>query len=135
MAINYVFLQGRLGKDPEIREFNGVKMATFPMAVDRDVKDKNGNLVTDWFSITTWRGLAEFAEKFLTKGSAVFVTGRLQQRIYEAQDGSRREVIDVLAERINFQQGNKDQNHSAPAATAPAPKQEFTEVEDDGLPF
>ena len=135
MAVNYVFLQGRLGKDPEIREFNGVKMATFPMAVDRDVKDKNGNLVTDWFSITAWRGLAEFAEKFLSKGSSIFVTGRLQQRRYEAQDGSKREVIDVLAERINFQQGNRDQNHSAPAVTAPA-KQEFTEVEDDdGLPF
>lgn len=87
--LNVVALQGRLGRDPEIRQTTtGKQVATFTLACDRGRKDANGRTTADWIQIVAWDRLADFAAKWLTKGQMVTVDGRLQSRTYQAKDGT-----------------------------------------------
>ena len=84
--LNVVALQGRLARDPELRQTTtGKQVATFTLAVDRGRKDANGKSLTDWVPIIAWESRAEFAYKWLTKGQMVAVDGRLQSRTYQAK--------------------------------------------------
>ena len=81
--LNVCALQGRLARDPELRQTNtGKQVATFTLAVDRGRKDANGKSVADWIPVIAWERAAEFAYKWLTKGQMVAVDGRLQSRTY-----------------------------------------------------
>ena len=145
--LNVVALQGRLGRDPEIRQTTtGKQVARFTLAVDRGRKDANGQSQTDWINVIAWERLADFAYKYLTKGQMVTVDGRLQSRSYQAKDGTNRTAVEVVANNINFC-GSKADN-TAPAApagprvgaAAPAYNQmdgdDFAMIEDEGdLPF
>lgn len=144
--LNICALQGRLARDPELRQTNtGKQVATFTMAVDRGRKDANGKSVADWIPVIAWERAAEFAYKWLTKGQMVAVDGRLQSRTYTARDGTSRTVLEVVAAGINFCGSKADstgQPSPAPAgrpAAAPAysqPGEDFALIEDDGdLPF
>ena len=83
---NVVVLQGRLARDPELRQTNtGKQVARFTLAVDRGRKDANGQSQTDWINVIAWERLADFAYKYLSKGQMVNVDGRLRQ-----QGGQRR---------------------------------------------
>lgn len=95
--INRVVLIGRMGKNAELRETtSGKKVANFSLAVqDRFNKDK-----TDWFTVNCWGATAEFADKYLGKGRLVAIEGRLQQRKYTTQDGTEREVVEVVADNV-----------------------------------
>lgn len=145
--LNVVVLQGRLGRDPEIRQTTtGKQVAAFTLACDRGRKDANGRTTADWVQVVAWDRLADFAAKWLTKGQMVTVDGRLQSRTYQAKDGTNRTVVEVVANNINFC-GSKADNpaQSAPAgprvgAAAPAYNQmdgdDFAMIEDEGdLPF
>lgn len=148
--LNICALQGRLARDPELRQTTtGKQVATFTMAVDRGRKDANGKSVADWIPVIAWERAAEFAYKWLTKGQMVVVDGRLQSRTYTAKDGTNRTVLEVVANNINFC-GNKADNAAqgspAPAGQprigAPAlaynqqPGDDFAMIEDEGdLPF
>ena len=97
--MNRVILVGRLGKDPETRyTANGKCVATFSLAVSKPVKDSG----TDWFDIVVWDKLAEIVGNNLSKGRRVLVEGRLQTRSYEAKDGSKRRVTEVVAQNVEF---------------------------------
>lgn len=144
--LNICALQGRLARDPELRQTTtGKQVATFTMAVDRGRKDANGKSVADWIPVIAWERAAEFAYKWLTKGQMVNVDGRLQSRTYTAKDGTNRTVLEVVANNINFCGSKADstgQPSPAPAgqpAAAPAysqPAEDFALIEDDGdLPF
>lgn len=144
--LNICALQGRLARDPELRQTTtGKQVATFTMAVDRGRKDANGKSVADWIPVIAWERAAEFAYKWLTKGQMVAVDGRLQSRTYTAKDGTNRTVLEVVANNINFCGSKADstgQPSPAPAgqpAAAPAysqPGEDFALIEDDGdLPF
>lgn len=144
--LNICALQGRLARDPELRQTNtGKQVATFTLAVDRGRKDANGKSVADWIPVIAWERAAEFAYKWLTKGQMVAVDGRLQSRTYTAKDGTNRTVLEVVANNINFCGSKADstgQPSPAPAgqpAAAPAysqPGEDFALIEDDGdLPF
>ena len=144
--LNICALQGRLARDPELRQTNtGKQVATFTLAVDRGRKDANGKSVADWIPVIAWERAAEFAYKWLTKGQMVAVDGRLQSRTYTAKDGTNRTVLEVVAAGINFCGSKADstgQPSPAPAgqpAAAPAysqPGEDFALIEDDGdLPF
>jgi single-strand DNA-binding protein len=101
--LNICALQGRLARDPELRQTNtGKQVATFTLAVDRGRKDANGKSVADWIPVIAWERAAEFAYKWLTKGQMVAVDGRLQSRTYTAKDGTNRTVLEVVANNINF---------------------------------
>lgn len=143
---NVVVLQGRLARDPELRQTGtGKQVARFTLAVDRGRKDANGQSQTDWINVIAWERLADFAYKYLSKGQMVNVDGRLQSRTYTAKDGTNRTVLEVVANNINFCGSKADstgQPSPAPAgqpAAAPAysqPAEDFALIEDDGdLPF
>lgn len=143
---NVVVLQGRLARDPELRQTGtGKQVARFTLAVDRGRKDANGQSQTDWINVIAWERLADFAYKYLSKGQMVNVDGRLQSSSYTARDGTSRTVLEVVANNINFCGSKVDstgQPSPAPAgqpAAAPAysqPGEDFALIEDDGdLPF
>lgn len=131
--MNQCFLIGNLTKDVELRTTqNGVANCAFTLAVNRRFKNAQGETETDFFNIVAWRQLAELCAKYLSKGRKCAVTGSIQNRSYQAQDGSKRYVTEIIAENVEFlssQQGEE----------APAKKEKtnngFTEVNDDELPF
>lgn len=142
---NVVVLQGRLARDPELRQTNtGKQVARFTLAVDRGRKDANGQSQTDWINVIAWERLADFAYKYLSKGQIVNVDGRLQSSSYTARDGTNRTALEVVAAGINFCGSKQDSGQPSPApagqpAAAPAYSQlgeDFALIEDDGdLPF
>ena len=130
---NRIVLIGRLTRDPELRYLpSGAPVAGFTLAVDRPFKNQAGERETDFVTITTWRKLAEQASRYLDKGRLVAVEGRLQIRSYEAQDGQRRKVAEVVADGIRFLDSGK-RNGQRAAAVAEAQEQTAEAVpgEDD----
>ena len=133
--LNKVFLQGRLTADPELRHTsNGVAMASFRVAVDRDFKDREtGERKADFISVTAWRQTAEFASRFLSKGRTAIVEGKLQVRDFNDKDGNRRSATEVLADNIYFGDSKKDDRPKAEPEFVPPT---FVDLPPDGpLPF
>lgn len=98
--MNKVFLIGNLTKDPELKTTpNGNSVCTFTLATQRGFGD---NKQTDFLNIVTWRGLAENCAKFLSKGKQAAVAGSIATRSYEAQDGSKRYVTEIIADDVQF---------------------------------
>lgn len=127
--MNKVFLIGNLSKDPELRTTNsGKSVCTFSIAVNRR-KDKDGNSTADFFSIVAWRQLAELCGKYLAKGRKVSVVGELQNRSYEANDGTKRHVTEIVANEIEFLTPKSESKEQANFAEG------FTEIDGADLPF
>jgi single-strand DNA-binding protein len=104
-SVNKVILVGNLGKDPEVRRLeSGSVVATFPLATNESYKDKNGNRVdnTEWHNIVLWRGLAEIAEKYLRKGSMVYIEGKLKTRSWEDQNNQTRYTTEVVGDNMTM---------------------------------
>lgn len=141
--MNKVIVTGRLTADPESRKTqSGISQCTMRIAVQRRVKDASGNYPADFFTIVAWRQTAESCAQYLSKGRMVAVEGSLQTRSYEAQDGSKRNVTEIIADHVEFIGGYKDNSEStanAEVKTEPAPptplSSEFTDFDDDELPF
>ncbi|MGO5064403.1 single-stranded DNA-binding protein [Clostridium sporogenes] len=107
--MNKVVLIGRLTKDPELRftPGNGTAVATFTLAVDRRFS-KDGQREADFIPIVVWGKQAESTANYMSKGKLMGVSGRIQTRSYEAKDGTRRYVTEVIAEEVKFLEwGNK----------------------------
>lgn len=101
--LNRIVLIGRLTRDPELRYTqNGVAVASFTLAVNRNYKNAQGEQEADFIDIVVWRGQAETCANHLSKGRLVAVEGRLQVRSYEASDGQRRKVAEVVADSVRF---------------------------------
>ena len=101
--MNRVVLVGRLTKDPELRYTpNGVPVATFTLAVNRNFTNQQGEREADFINCVVWRKPAENVANFLKKGSLAGVDGRVQTRNYEGQDGKRVYVTEILAESVQF---------------------------------
>lgn len=102
-GVNKVILLGNLGKDPEVRHLEGgVTVANFPLATSETYKDKQGNRQekTEWHNIVLWRGLADVAEKYLKKGSQIYLEGRLQTRKWEDKEGHSRYTTEVVGDNF-----------------------------------
>lgn len=102
-GINKVILVGNLGKDPEVRTLeSGAVVAKFPLATTESYRNKNGERVetTEWHNIVIWRGLAEIAEKYLRKGSRVFVEGKIRTRSWEDKDGNKKYITEIEADNM-----------------------------------
>lgn len=142
--MNKVFLIGNLTRDPEIRTTsNGYSVCSFGLAVNRRRKVE-GQPDVDFFNVSAWRQLGENCARFLHKGSKACVVGRVQIRTYDAQDGTKRTVVDVEADDVEFMPsaglgGGEARPAAGPSmpATAPAgmPEAGFTQVDEDELPF
>lgn len=130
--MNKVILIGRTTKQVETRSTStGKQVATFTIAVDRNFKNQAGEKETDFFNVVCWRGLAETVEKYLGKGRLIAVSGRLQNRNYEAKDGTKRYITEIIASEVQFLERAKDGQ-----AQEPQPPSGFTLVDDpDALPF
>lgn len=124
MSLNKVILIGRTGKDPEIRYFDSNSaVANFSLATsERGYKLANGTEVperTEWHSVVAYRELAIFAEKWIKKGSLLYVEGKIRYRTYVDNTGVRRQVTEILAEKINFfESGSSNRDESRTSQTS-----------------
>ena len=104
-GVNKVILVGNLGKDPEVRYLdNGVAVANFSLATTENYKNKQGERVsqTEWHNIVLWRGLAEVAEKYLKKGSSIYIEGKIKNRKWEDKDGNTRYNTEILGDNMTM---------------------------------
>lgn len=140
MSLNKVQLIGLTGKDPEVREANGTKVASFTLATSERYKDKNGDYQTntEWHNIVAWRGTAEVVEKYIHKGMQIYVEGKIKTRSWD-KDGEKRYVTEIIADSIQML-GKKEESQQS----APQQRQQYqtsplvdgvVEPEDGDLPF
>lgn len=142
--LNVIAIQGRLARDPELRQTTtGKSVASFTVACDRGRRDANGQSTADWIPVVAWDARAEFVCKYFQKGSMIAVDGRLQSRTYTAKDGTNRTALEVVASNVHFC-GSKAESAApsgSPAPAAPAPsfspvQEDWQLIEDEGdLPF
>lgn len=107
--LNKIILIGRLTRDPEMSyTSSGVAKLRFTLAVERPYKNQQGERSADFIDVACWRQLAETCSKYLRKGLLTAVSGRLEIRPYEAQDGQKRKATEVIADEVRFLEWPKD---------------------------
>ena len=138
--LNKAQLIGRVGKPVEIRTTDNSKVASFTLATSERFKDRNGEVKeqTEWHNIVVWGKLADVCEKYVQKGSTLYVEGKLRTRSWDGQDGSKKYVTEIVATHIQLT--GKKENSSAPADTAPqrpqpTPLPPMGDDDDSDLPF
>ncbi len=102
-GVNRVMLIGNLGKDPDVQHLEGnIGVAKFPLATTETYKDRTGKLIsqTEWHTVVLWRGLADLAQKYLHKGSLIYVEGRLRTRSWDDKEGVRKFATEVVADNL-----------------------------------
>ena len=102
-GVNRVMLIGNLGKDPDVQYLEGnIAVAKFPLATTETFKDRAGKLIsqTEWHTVVLWRGLAELAQKYLHKGSLVYIEGRLKTRSWEDKEGNKKFATEVVGDNL-----------------------------------
>ena len=120
--MNKVFLIGNLTRDPELTETaGGVSVCHFAIAVNRSYSSSDGERQTDFFNVTAWRGLADTVARYTKKGSKVAVSGSIQMRTYDDNQGIRRTAVDIIAQDVEFlssrSAGSGDDFYDAPSST------------------
>lgn len=114
-GVNKVILLGRLGGDPEVTTLkSGQVVAKFSLATSKSYKDKKGKKVdtTQWHNIVMWQPLAQVAEKYLSKGSLVYLEGELTSRSYDDQQGNKRWFTEIVAHELTMLGGNNKNEES-----------------------
>jgi len=136
--LNRVILIGRLTRDPELRYTpNGVAVANFTLAVDRNYTNQQGQREADFLNIVVWRGLAETVANYLKKGRLAAVEGRIQIRHYDNNEGKRVYVTEIIADNVRFlessnqKRDDKSGNFEDPFSDDSSP----IDISDDDLPF
>lgn len=125
--INKVILVGNVGQDPEVRytgdATNGAKVASLRLATTERYRDRNGNLQehTEWHSIVAWRNTADVIEKYVRKGTQLYIEGRLRTRSWDDQNGNKRYTTEIMADTLQLL-GRKSDN---PASMNPAAPQQY----------
>ncbi|HZL09177.1 MAG TPA: single-stranded DNA-binding protein [Prolixibacteraceae bacterium] len=143
MSVNKVILVGNVGRDPETRHLDkGVSVANFSMATTETYTAKTGEKVstTEWHNIVAWRGLAEVVEKYVKKGSQLYVEGRIRTRTWDDKDGIKRYTTEIYADTLQMLGKREGQHEMAgqPAQTESAQsvnEPDFSQPEEDDLPF
>jgi len=152
MSVNKVILVGRLGRDPEVRFTSaGQSVANFSMATDETYKDRAGERQkrTEWHKIVVWGKQAEIAQKYLHKGSLIFLEGRIQTREYTDRDQNKRTSFEIVCTNFRMLGGRGDgaasgggggaaPGEEAESQAPPAAAEEFGhagEVSDEDIPF
>jgi len=140
-----VVVAGNLTRDPELRQTpNGTPVCQFGVAVNRSYKDQSGQWAerTSFFDVVVWGAQGENCARYLSKGRAVTVDGRLEQRTYEAQDGSKRSRVEIIAENVVFQvppgeAREPEYRVGGPLGPEAAPQDDFRDIDfgGDDIPF
>ena len=155
-SLNKVMLIGNVGRDPEVRDFEGgARRASFTLATTEQFRDREQ---TEWHNIIAWRQLAELADKYIRKGSQIYVEGRLTTRAWDGNDGVKHYTTEIVANTIQLLGRRNDSSSAgdpgpqpeprynrpapapapapAPSPAAPAPVPESADsTEIDDLPF
>jgi len=133
--MNKVLLIGNLTKDPEHNTItNGTAVCKFSVAVNRRFANSDGNRECDFFNIVTWRGLADNCGKYLSKGKKVAIVGQIQNRSYDASDGTKRHMTEVIADEVEFLTATQNVQQSA-SGDVKTQQVFMSEVSDENLPF
>ncbi|PLX00029.1 MAG: single-stranded DNA-binding protein [Marinilabiliales bacterium] len=147
MSVNKVILVGNVGKDPDVRYLeSGAAVANFPLATSETYKNRNGEKVTntEWHNLVLWRGLAEIAEKYVKKGTLLFVEGKIRTRSWEDKEGTKRYTTEIVADNMQLLGRRQDDGDSASQNREGAESQKVEEPKnedfsadnvDDDLPF
>ncbi|MDR1330672.1 MAG: single-stranded DNA-binding protein [Tannerella sp.] len=126
MSLNKVILIGNVGKDPTVRYFDsGNSVANFTMATnERGYTLANGTEVperTEWHNIVVTRDRVPFVEKYVRKGSSIYLEGKIRSRSYDDQNGQKRYITEIYADRIEFFSSGKRSDNEESSFTSPAP--------------
>lgn len=149
LNLNKVVLAGRLTADPELKQTTtGISVTSFTLAVNRKYAKDQEQQQTDFISVVAWRQTAEFISRYFKKGSALCITGAIQTRSWQDQQGQKRYATEVIADEAMFVDSKSDSQPAAngsyipgttgyvPDAYAPAAAPKFEEINpDDDLPF
>lgn len=140
--LNHITIMGRLTRDPELRRTgSGVAVASFAIACDRDIANKeSGERETDFFDCVAWKGTGEFVAKHFQKGSMAVVDGRLQVRAWTDKDGNKRRTAEIVANNIYFGDSKKEESAHSDQYTGfvknqPANDFQVLDGPDEQLPF
>ena len=107
--LNHVTMMGRLTADPELRHTqSGIPVTSFRIAVDRNYADQEGEVKTDFYDVTAWRGTAEVISKYFSKGRMIAIDGRLETQRWTDRDGNNRVTVGIVAENIYFADSKRD---------------------------
>lgn len=105
MSVNKVILVGNVGKDPETRYLDeSTAITKFPMATSETYKNKAGERVstTEWHNVVLWRGLAQVAEKYVKKGTQIYLEGRIKTRSYDDADGNKKYITEIVGDQMQL---------------------------------
>lgn len=140
-GVNRVMLIGNLGKDPDIQFLEGnIAVAKFSLATTETYKDRSGKLIsqTEWHTVVLWRGLAELAQKYLHRGSLVYIEGRLKTRSWEDKEGNKKFATEIVGDNLIM----LDKRHDGGHGTGFDPNEPHTDLpphdenaDDEKLPF
>lgn len=120
--MNSCLFMGRIAADPDFRTTpNGTPHCAFRIAVQRRFKDANGQRQADFIACVAWRQSAEYVSRYLKKGDLVAVRGELQNRQYQAQDGTPRYITEIIVDEVRAYGSSQAQNRPEPAAQPAAP--------------
>ena len=155
MSVNKVILVGNVGKDPETRYLEGgTAVCSFPLATSETYRNRDGERITntEWHNVVLWRGLAEIAEKYVRKGSQLYIEGRIRTRSWDDREGNKRYTTEIVGDNMQMlgkrseETGIQEDKGPATASQTPADPGEtaigndFDDVspgpdEPDDLPF
>ncbi len=143
MSINKAILIGNVGNDPEVRHLEGgTPVANFSLATSETYNNRNGERVTqtEWHNIVVWRGLAEVVEKYVKKGSQLYIEGRIRTRSWDDREGNKRYTTEIVCDTMQMLGKKSDSNdisQSQPSSTSMSSENNAptTPEPDDDLPF
>jgi single-strand DNA-binding protein len=142
-GVNRVMLIGNLGKDPDIQFLEGsICVAKFSLATTETYKDRTGKLIsqTEWHTVVLWRGLAELAQKYLHRGSLVYIEGRLKTRSWEDKEGNKKFATEIVGDNLIMldKRGDGSHGHGGDTGIEGFGSDDIPPVDDNGaerLPF
>lgn len=143
MSVNKVILVGNVGKDPEVRRLDSnVTKCNFSLATSETYTNKSGERVTntEWHNIVMWRNLAEIAEKYVKKGSLLYIEGKITNRSYDDKDGNKRYICEIVADNMKMlgkksESSASEYESSTQAVSSNSSADAIIPAADDDLPF
>lgn len=143
MSINKAILIGNVGNDPEVRHLEGgTPVANFSLATSETYTNRNGEKVTqtEWHNIVVWRGLAEVVEKYVKKGTQLYIEGRIRTRSWDDREGNKRYTTEIVCDVLQMlgRRGDSNDNNQQQASETSSATNVDTPISnepDDDLPF
>jgi single-strand DNA-binding protein len=123
MSVNKVILIGNVGKDPETRYLEGgTAVCSFPLATSETYRNRDGEKITttEWHNVVLWRGLAEVAEKYVKKGSQLYIEGRIRTRSWDDRDGNKRYTTEIVGDNMQMLGKRADDSGFQQEASGPS---------------